>query len=61
MIEEGPRYHRSAEATAAILNLYFDSERPKAELYGKILFVILAAMHAAEDDLFWCRIEPSDN
>jgi hypothetical protein len=61
MFQEGPRYQRSAEATATILNLYFDPDRPKAELYGKILFCILGAMYAAEEDLGLRNIRPSEN
>jgi hypothetical protein len=61
MFQEGPRYVRSAEAAATIINLYFDADQPKAEVYGKILFCILGAMYAAEEDLGLRDIRPSDN
>ena len=61
MIDEGPRYRRAAEATAEILNLHFDPSKPKAELFGKILFTVLAAIHAAEKDLNASRFDPSKN
>ena len=61
MIDEGPRYHHSAQAAAEILNLHFDASRPKAELFGKILFTILAAIYAAEEDLDASRLRPSSN
>jgi hypothetical protein len=58
---EGPRYHRAAAAAAEILNLHFDPSKPKAELFGKILFTILAAMYAADEDLNTSRLRPSNN
>ena len=76
MCDEGqsPRYHRSAQAAAEILNLHLDPSKPKAELFGKnlyaympkaeifglIQFCIFRAMDAAEDDLR-CRFTPSEN
>jgi hypothetical protein len=61
MPDDGPRYRRAAEATAEILNLHFDPSRPKAELFGKILFTILAAIYAAEEDRNASRLYPSEN
>lgn len=62
MIEEGPRYHRAAEATAHIVNLLAgDHPGGKAQLYGRILFLILEAMNRASDDLGDSRYQPSRN
>jgi hypothetical protein len=62
MIEEGPRYHRAAETAATIINLFAgDYAGGKAQLYGRILFLILAAMYQVSDDLGEGRYEPSEN
>ena len=61
MSEEGPRYHRAAECAATICNLYLNTDMPKAQAYGRILYAILAAIYAAEDDLGRTRPEPSEN
>ena len=57
----GPRYDHSAAAAAEILNLHFDPSQPKAVLFGRILFTILAAMNRAEDEVRELRWEPSEN
>jgi hypothetical protein len=58
---EGPRYARAAEASAQIVNQYLNSDRPKSEIFGRILFVILAAMYQAEEELGASRFFPSEN
>jgi hypothetical protein len=57
----GPRYDFSAAAAAEILNLHFDPAQPKAVLHGRILYTILHAMCAAEEELANARWEPSAN
>ena len=59
--KDGPLYDYSAAATAEILNLHFDPSQPKAVLFGRILFTILNAMVAAEEELNEARFEPSVN
>ncbi len=62
MIEEGPRYHRAAEASAHICNLLSDNyPGGKVQLYGRILFLILEAMYQAESELHQSRLTPSEN
>jgi hypothetical protein len=61
MIEEGPHYHRAAEAAAAILSFHVDPSRPKAEQFGKILFTVLAAIYATEADRDASRFQHSNN
>jgi hypothetical protein len=61
VIDEGPRYHHAGAAAAEILNLHFDPSKPKAELFGKILFTNLAAIYAADEDVHASRFEPSQN
>jgi hypothetical protein len=62
MIEEGPRYHRAAEASAHIVNLLSgDHPGGKADLFSRVLFAVLQAMDAAERDLDARRREPSSN
>ena len=61
MFDNGPRYDRSAQAAAEIVNLYLDSDRPKGEVFGSILFVILRTIYAVENDLGSDRFEPSKN
>lgn len=58
----GPRYDRAAAASAYILNMNLaDPSLPKAEAFGKILFVILDAMYLAEEELRRGRMSPSPN
>jgi hypothetical protein len=62
MIEEGPRYARAYEATAEILNLHiFDPKKSKADLVGRVLFIILHAMYEAEAELHERQLTPSEN
>ncbi len=62
MTQEGPRYHRAAEASAHIVNLLSgDWPGGKADLFGRVLFVILDAIYAAERDVNARRFEPSNN
>jgi len=62
MIEKGPRYHRAAEATARIVNLLCaDWPGRKAVLFGRVLFMILDAMNAADRELHAQQSEPSNN
>jgi hypothetical protein len=56
----GPRYDWAARVAAEIINLHVGSDDPKAVLFGKILFLILEAMYAAEEELQQ-RYEPSNN
>jgi hypothetical protein len=57
----GPNYDYSAAAAAEILNLHFDPLQPKPILFGRILFTILRAMEAAQEELRQGRCEPSEN
>jgi hypothetical protein len=62
MMEEGARYARSAEAAAVIVNLLAgDYPGGKAQLYGRVLFLILEAMYQVSDDLAEGRYQPSEN
>jgi hypothetical protein len=62
VIEEGPRYHRAAEVAAHIVNLLAgDYPGGKAQLYARILLLIIDAMHRVQDDLDEGRYQPSEN
>ncbi len=62
MIEEGPRYVRSAEVAAAIVNLLAgDYPGGKAQLYARILCLVLDAMYLVKDDLDEGWFQPSPN
>lgn len=61
MSDNGPFYDWAAAATAEILNLHWEKDEPKAVTFGKILFCILRAMHAAQEEMSAARIEPSRN
>lgn len=62
MIEEGPRYHHAAESAAQIVNLLAgDYPGGKAQLFSRILFLVLECMYAAEDELNESRLTPSEN
>lgn len=56
----GPRYDQSAAAAAQIVNL-LSGDMPKAELFSKVLFLILHCMYEAEAGLNGIRFLPSDN
>ena len=62
MIEEGPRYARSAECAATIVNLLGGAyPGGKAQLYARVLYLILDAMYRAEAELNTSRLAPSEN
>jgi hypothetical protein len=54
------RYEHSAAVTAHIVNL-LSADMPKAELFGKILFLIRSAMIDAQAELDGVRFIPSEN
>jgi hypothetical protein len=58
---DGPNYHQAAAAAAQIVNLHLGTDQPKAVVYGKILFIVLESIYAAERELNDQRIEPSRN
>ncbi len=58
---DGPRYDWAASAAAQILNLPLAADQPKAELFGRILFIVLDSIYAAENELNALRLEPSGN
>jgi hypothetical protein len=60
-VSNGPRYDHAAAASARICNLYLGTDMPKAEVFGRILFIVLEAMYAAERELNAERFEPSRN
>ena len=61
-MEEGPRHYHAANSAAQIVNL-LDGDYPggKAQLYSRVLFLILYAMYEAEEEIKerWCA--PSEN
>jgi hypothetical protein len=60
-VGNGPRYDWAAVAAAQIVNLYLGTDLPKPEVFGKILFIVLDAMYAADCELNAERFEPSRN
>ncbi len=56
----GPRFDHSAAAAAQIVNL-LSADMPKAELFAKVLFLILHSMYEADGELNGIRYLPSDN
>jgi hypothetical protein len=55
------RYYHAAQVAAHIVNiLTLDAGTPKAVLFGKILFLVLDAVYAVEEELK-LSLEPSDN
>lgn len=60
MTQDGPRYDYSAVAAAQILNT-LDTDMPKADKFGRILFIVLDAMYLAETELKQLRATPSKN
>ncbi len=60
-MSNGPKYDHAAAAAAHIVNLYLGDDQPKAEIFGKILFVVLESMYAAERELNERRLEASKN
>lgn len=58
MSDNGPFYDWAAAAAAEIVNLT-DPQQSKSVRFGRILFVILQAMHSAHAEL--PPLEPSDN
>jgi hypothetical protein len=56
----GPRYEHAAKAAAEWLNLHDPSEC-KAQQFGRLLFLILSAIYAAEEEISGIRYEPSEN
>ena len=61
MKNDGPRYDHAAAAAAQIVNLHLGTDQPKAVVYGKILYIVLASIYAAEREVNDQRIEPSRN
>jgi hypothetical protein len=61
MCYEDIRYYHAARSAAEILNLHFDSGKPKSETFRDVLFVILAAINAAQDEINVLRNIPSEN
>jgi hypothetical protein len=58
---EDVRYYHAAEVAAHIVNcLTLDAGTCKAELFGKILFLVLDAVYACEEELK-ISLEPSVN
>jgi hypothetical protein len=60
-MDQGPRYDRASEAAAVIMNLYLYADMPKPEIFSRIVCTILAAMLAADSELYESRHHPSDN
>jgi hypothetical protein len=60
-MSNGPRYDHAAEAAAQIVNLHLGTDKPRAEVFGNILFIVLNSMYAAERELNAQRSEPSRN
>jgi hypothetical protein len=50
MIDQGPRYARSAEATATIINLMMQNDVPQSRLFGQIQLCIIEAMRRVSND-----------
>lgn len=61
MNQEGPRYANAAAASAEICNLWVGADLPKAEIFGRVLWVILQAMARADEELAEDRLKPSRN
>jgi hypothetical protein len=59
---EGPRYYHAAGSATQIVNL-LDEDYPggKAQLYARVLFLILYAMYEAEEELKERWLAPSEN
>ncbi len=55
-MSNGPRYDHAAAAAARIVSLRLGSSEPGAEEFGKILFMVLDAMYAADRELNSGRI-----
>ena len=62
MIERSPRHYHAANSAAQIVNL-LDGDYPggKAQLYSRVLFLILYAMDEADEELKKRWFEPSNN
>ena len=58
---DDPDYTLAAEAAASIINLYVGSDEPKAILFGKILFTILAVLRQSAVEHAEWRNTPSLN
>lgn len=56
---EGPRYDWAARAASEIVNIHFRSDECTAVVFGQILFCILFAMYAADEEMD--RFNPSNN
>jgi hypothetical protein len=64
MVEDSARHYHAANSAAQIVNLLaFAEDYPggKAQLYSRILFLILYAMREAEEELKHKWFEPSAN
>jgi hypothetical protein len=60
-MSNGPKYDHAAAAAAQIINLDLGPDQLRAEVFGKILFIVLDSMYAAERELNAQRFEPSSN
>ena len=60
-MSNGPRYDHAAAAAAQIVNLHLGTDQPREMVFGKILFIVLECMYAAEREANGQRIEPSRN
>lgn len=59
---EGPRYDVAAALAAHIVNMLGgDYPGGSAELFSRVLFLILDGFYEVEDRLSASRFEPSDN
>jgi hypothetical protein len=59
---EGPRYYHAANSAAQIVNLLGgDYPGGTAQLYSRVLFLILYAMCEAEEEVKQKWLEPSPN
>ena len=60
-VSNGPRYDHAAAAAAQIVNLHLRTDQPREVVFGKILFIVLESIYAAEREVNGQRIEPSRN
>lgn len=60
MADNGPRYDHALRAAAEVISVLKLSE-PEAEQFGRVLFLILDAMYAADAELNGRIYEPSED
>ena len=58
---ESIRHRHASRAAAEVLNLYWDLDEPKAVVFGRVMWTILAAMEAAAGEAHEARTGFSDN